>query len=125
MGLTSYFRLTELLAKDATADDPGRVINVSSVAAANTVADASALADKGNGLWSCAFLSFSVDLSFDLTPTHTDNTSKAAVNHLTSLMASTLAPRKIWYVSLYMYFPLYAIETLNERYESVNAVMPG
>ncbi|KIP10796.1 hypothetical protein PHLGIDRAFT_18207 [Phlebiopsis gigantea 11061_1 CR5-6] len=76
--------LTDLLAKDATADDPGRVINISSVAAATTTATGSTLADAGNGLWSY-------------------NTSKAAVNHLTSLLASTLAPRKI----------------------SVNAVMPG
>lgn len=76
--------LTELLAKDATADDPGRVINISSMAAVNTVAVGSTLADQGNGLWSY-------------------NTSKAAVNHLTSLLASTLAVRKI----------------------TVNAVMPG
>lgn len=45
--------LTELLAKDSTADSPGRVINISSVAAANTVAEETALAAKGNGLWSC------------------------------------------------------------------------
>ncbi|GJE93463.1 NAD(P)-dependent dehydrogenase [Phanerochaete sordida] len=76
--------LTELLAKDATADDPGRVINITSIAAVNTVATGSTLADAGNGLWSY-------------------NTSKAAANHLTSLLASTLAPRKI----------------------TVNAVMPG
>ncbi|EKM57118.1 uncharacterized protein PHACADRAFT_254693 [Phanerochaete carnosa HHB-10118-sp] len=76
--------LTELLAKGATPDDPGRVINISSMAAVNTIALGSGLADVGNGLWSY-------------------NTSKAAVNHLTSLLASTLAPRKI----------------------TVNAVMPG
>ncbi|KAJ3522684.1 hypothetical protein NM688_g8840 [Phlebia brevispora] len=76
--------LTELLAKDSTADDPGRVINTSSVAAITTVATESMLATKGNGLWSY-------------------NTSKAAVNHLTSILASTLAPRCI----------------------TVNAIMPG
>lgn len=47
--------LTELLAKDSTADDPGHVINVSSIAAVNTVAQGSALADKDNGLWSCMY----------------------------------------------------------------------
>ncbi|KAF7790652.1 hypothetical protein EIP86_001608 [Pleurotus ostreatoroseus] len=76
--------LTELLAKGSTADDPGRVINISSVAAISTVATESLLAGSGNGLWSY-------------------NTSKAAVNHLTLNLASTLAP----------------------RYITVNAVMPG
>ncbi|KAI0701851.1 rhamnolipids biosynthesis 3-oxoacyl-reductase [Cytidiella melzeri] len=76
--------LTELLAKDSDSMDPGRVINISSVAAINTLATESGLAAKGNGLWSY-------------------NTSKAAVNHLTSLLASTLAP----------------------RYITVNAIMPG
>lgn len=76
--------LTELLAKGSDGDNPGRVINISSVAAINTVATESGLAAKGDGLWSY-------------------NTSKAAVNHLTSLLASTLGPRFI----------------------TVNAVMPG
>ena len=51
--LTYVDRLTEELAKDSTVDDPARVINISSIAAVNTVAEGSALADKGNGLWSC------------------------------------------------------------------------
>ncbi|KZS98804.1 rhamnolipids biosynthesis 3-oxoacyl-reductase [Sistotremastrum niveocremeum HHB9708] len=76
--------LTELLAKDSTNQDPGRVINISSVAGIQTVAEGSSLAEKGQGLWSY-------------------NTSKAAVNHLTSLMASSLAPRFI----------------------TVNAILPG
>ena len=48
--------LTDLLAHDATADDPGRVINVSSMAALSTVAAGSPLAGVGNGLWSCTCL---------------------------------------------------------------------
>ncbi|KAI0342493.1 rhamnolipids biosynthesis 3-oxoacyl-reductase [Trametopsis cervina] len=76
--------LTELLAKDADAYNPGRVINISSVAGLNTVANETSLAADGQGLWSY-------------------NTSKAAVNHLTSTLASTLAPRFI----------------------TVNAVLPG
>ena len=53
VSLTLRSSLTELLAKDATADDPGRVINISSVAAAHTLAMGSSLAGAGNGLWSC------------------------------------------------------------------------
>ncbi|KAI0791573.1 putative NADPH-dependent beta-ketoacyl reductase [Irpex lacteus] len=68
--------LTDLLAKDADSFDPGRVINISSVASLNTLATESGLASDGHGLWSY-------------------NTSKAAVNHLTSVLASTLAPRYI------------------------------
>lgn len=68
--------LTDLLAKDATSLDPGRVINITSVAGISPHAESRALADKGNGLWSY-------------------NTSKAAANHLTSQLAVTLSPRHI------------------------------
>ncbi|KAG9075621.1 hypothetical protein FRC06_009981, partial [Ceratobasidium sp. 370] len=68
--------LTEHLQKDATALDPGRVVNISSVASKDPVADDTGLSAKGQGLWSY-------------------NTSKAAVNHLTSTMAVTLAPKFI------------------------------
>ncbi|KAI0767496.1 NAD-P-binding protein [Fomes fomentarius] len=68
--------LTELLAKDATSFDPGRVINISSVAGILTTATGSKVAGGDNGLWSYG-------------------TSKAAVNHLTILLATTLAPRFI------------------------------
>ncbi|KAI0634156.1 NAD-P-binding protein [Trametes polyzona] len=70
--------LTPLLAKDATNFDPGRVINISSVAGFITTAQGSRLADGNNGLWS-------------------------SVNHLTILLATTLAPKFI----------------------TVNAILPG
>ncbi|EIW53462.1 NAD-P-binding protein [Trametes versicolor FP-101664 SS1] len=76
--------LTPLLAKDATGFDPGRVINISSVAGFLTTAHGSRLASGNNGLWSYG-------------------TSKAAVNHLTILLATTLAPKFI----------------------TVNAILPG
>ncbi|CAG8706566.1 6854_t:CDS:1, partial [Acaulospora colombiana] len=47
--------LTDLLAKDATSTDPGRVINVSSVASISVSAADSRLAGEGHGLWSCEF----------------------------------------------------------------------
>lgn len=76
--------LSDLLEKDATPTDPGRVVNISSVASRDTIAHDTGLASKGQGLWSY-------------------NTSKAAVNHLTSTMAVTLAPKFI----------------------TVNAILPG
>ncbi|RDX42167.1 NAD-P-binding protein [Lentinus brumalis] len=76
--------LTPLLEKDATSFDPGRVINISSVASFLTTAVGSKVAGDGNGLWSY-------------------NTSKAALNHLTVLLATTLAPKFI----------------------TVNAILPG
>ncbi|OSD00444.1 NAD-P-binding protein [Trametes coccinea BRFM310] len=76
--------LTPLLAKDATSFEPGRVINISSVAGITTTAQGSKLSGAGHGLWSYG-------------------TSKAAVNHLTILLATTLAPKFI----------------------TVNAILPG
>jgi len=67
---------TSLLSKDSTNYDPGRVINISSVAGFSPLAGGSMLAVKGNGLWSY-------------------NTSKAAVNHLTSQLAVTLGSKFI------------------------------
>ncbi|KAI0059977.1 rhamnolipids biosynthesis 3-oxoacyl-reductase [Artomyces pyxidatus] len=68
--------LTELLAKDATNHDPGRVINISSIAGFSPHAEETRVAGRGSGLWSY-------------------NTSKAAVNHLTSQLAVTLGKRFI------------------------------
>jgi len=68
--------LTPLLAKDSTNHDPGRVINISSIASVSALAAGSRLANDGNGHWSY-------------------NTSKAAVNHLTSQLAVTLGPKFI------------------------------
>jgi len=68
--------LTELLAKDAHNRDPGRVINISSIAGFATIAHGGTLSPAGSGTWSYA-------------------TSKAAVNHLTTLLATTLAPKYI------------------------------
>jgi len=67
---------TPLLAKDSTNHDPARVINISSIAGFSPVASGFKLAGGDNGLWSY-------------------NTSKAAVNHLTSQLAVTLGPKFI------------------------------
>ncbi|KAG8972838.1 hypothetical protein FRB90_010137, partial [Tulasnella sp. 427] len=76
--------LTDLLAKDSTAEDPAKVINISSNAAFSAHADDSAMGNRGNGVWAYS-------------------TSKAAVNHLTRLMAVTLS----------------------KKYVTVNAICPG
>jgi len=68
--------LASLLEMDATAFDPGRVINISSIASINLHAEGSGLAGPGKGLWSYS-------------------ASKAAVNHLSSTLATTLARRHI------------------------------
>jgi len=67
--------LTDLLAKNATNLDPGRVINISSTASVYPASEGS-LSDAGNGTWSY-------------------QPSKAAVNHLTSALALKLAPQQI------------------------------
>ncbi|KAG9091666.1 hypothetical protein FRC06_000478 [Ceratobasidium sp. 370] len=59
--------LTDLLSKDATALDPGRVVNISSVGSMSALAE---------NVWSYS-------------------ASKAAVNHLTSTVAVLLAPKFI------------------------------
>lgn len=62
--------LTDLLTKDKTNQNPGRVINISSVASVEPNSEG-ALSDVGNGTWSY-------------------QPSKAAVNHLTSQLAFKL-----------------------------------
>jgi len=76
--------LTDVLAKDSDAEDPARVINISSVAGFDTHAEETALGAEGHGLWGY-------------------NTSKAAANHLTRLMAVTLS----------------------KKFITVNAILPG
>ncbi|KZV60186.1 rhamnolipids biosynthesis 3-oxoacyl-reductase [Peniophora sp. CONT] len=68
--------LADLLAKDATSHSPGSVINMSSVAGLNPIADAGRLSAGNTGVYSY-------------------NASKAAVNHLTSSLAVTYAKRFI------------------------------
>jgi len=63
--------LSDLLSKDATNVDPGRVINISSVASITPSAEGRATSAAGHGTWSYS-------------------TSKAAVNQLTKNMAVTL-----------------------------------
>ncbi|KAG1819768.1 uncharacterized protein BJ212DRAFT_1065428 [Suillus subaureus] len=79
VNIKSLFYLTSGLStwleKDASALDPGRVINISSTASVTPHAESLVSAD-GNGTWSY-------------------NVSKAAVNHLTSILAVKLGPRKI------------------------------
>ncbi|KAJ3295690.1 hypothetical protein HK104_002408 [Borealophlyctis nickersoniae] len=67
--------LLPLLENGADNINPGRVINISSIAGTSSVAENS-LSAPGTGTWSYAV-------------------SKAAVNHLTRVMASTLARRKV------------------------------
>ncbi|KAF8652804.1 hypothetical protein AX16_004156 [Volvariella volvacea WC 439] len=67
--------LADLLAKDSTAYDPGRVINISSTASVEPLAEG-ALSSEGNGTWSY-------------------QPSKAAVNHLTSVLALKLGPSQV------------------------------
>ncbi|KIJ54254.1 hypothetical protein M422DRAFT_775412 [Sphaerobolus stellatus SS14] len=66
--------LTDLLTKDSNNHDPGRVINIASVAAFTTSADGGSMTAKGHGTWSYS-------------------TSKAAVVQLTTLLATTLASK--------------------------------
>ncbi|KAM5538148.1 hypothetical protein V8D89_008191 [Ganoderma adspersum] len=68
--------LTPLLAKDASSFDPGRVINISSIASFVTVVEGARVAAEGTGTWSYG-------------------ASKAALNHLTILLATTLANKFI------------------------------
>ncbi|TFK35508.1 hypothetical protein BDQ12DRAFT_688253 [Crucibulum laeve] len=67
--------LSDLLAKDATNADPGRVINISSTASVEPQSEGS-LSSDGNGTWSY-------------------QPSKAAVNQLTSQLAVKLGPHQI------------------------------
>jgi len=67
--------LTPLLTKEASNTSPGRVINISSVAGLSPIV-VSELSAPGNGVFSY-------------------NVSKAAVNHLTSIMAVTLGPQNV------------------------------
>ncbi|TFK65347.1 NAD(P)-binding protein [Pluteus cervinus] len=67
--------LSELLAKDSTNQDPGRVINISSTASVEPQSEG-VLSSAGNGTWSY-------------------QASKAAVNQLTAQLAVKLGPRHI------------------------------
>ncbi|KAJ7700761.1 hypothetical protein B0H17DRAFT_1046509 [Mycena rosella] len=67
--------LTDYLTKDATADDPGRVINISSTDSVVPWSE-SPLSGDGNGTWSY-------------------QPSKAAVNHLTTQLAVKLGPSQV------------------------------
>ncbi|KAL1715730.1 hypothetical protein EV715DRAFT_255812 [Schizophyllum commune] len=78
-----YSMLADLLADGATAMDPGRDINISSTASVEPHAEGP-LSQDGNGTWSY-------------------QPSKAAANHLTSVLANKLAPRQV----------------------TVNAILPG
>ncbi|CAD6563665.1 MAG: hypothetical protein CYPHOPRED_000016 [Cyphobasidiales sp. Tagirdzhanova-0007] len=68
--------LTPLLAKNATNLDPGRIINIASVAGLDSQAEGTALGDADMGLWSY-------------------NSSKAAAIHLTKILAVTLAGKMV------------------------------
>jgi NAD(P)-dependent dehydrogenase (short-subunit alcohol dehydrogenase family) len=98
--------LDGLLRAGATAEAPGRVLNVASVAGVSTrdvtVGAEGGLARPGTGTFSCEFFlcplfsfvvvvcALSRDRSF--TNAHADGPSKAALIHLTKVTASKLAP---------------------------------
>ncbi|KAJ7932721.1 hypothetical protein B0H13DRAFT_2307391 [Mycena leptocephala] len=67
--------LTDYLTKGATADDPGRVINISSIDSVVPWSE-NLLSGDGNGTWSY-------------------QASKAAVNHLTTQLAVKLGPSQV------------------------------
>jgi len=67
--------LSDLLSKDSTNLDPGRVINISSTSSVDPLSEG-VLSGEGNGTWSYL-------------------PSKAAVNHLTSALALKLGPHHI------------------------------
>lgn len=67
--------LSDLLAKDATNRDPGRVINISSTSSIDPQSE-SLMSSEGKGTWSY-------------------QPSKAAVNHLTSALALKLGPQHV------------------------------
>lgn len=68
--------LSDLLSKDSTNLDPGRVINISSTASVDPQSEGSGLSDLGNGTWSY-------------------QPSKTAVNQLTSQLALKLGPQHV------------------------------
>lgn len=70
--------LSELLKKDSTNIDPGRIINISSIAGLSPIAE-DKLSAAGSGTYSYAV-------------------SKAAVNHLTTIMAAKFAKDHVMYV---------------------------
>ncbi|KAK7040271.1 hypothetical protein VNI00_009738 [Paramarasmius palmivorus] len=84
--------LTNLLIKDSNSYDPGRVINISSTASVEPGVEGF-LSAPGNGTWSY-------------------QPSKAAVNHLTSVLAVKLGPQHVTFL----------YDTL---LRSVNAILPG
>jgi len=123
--ITDHFKwhsLSELLSKDSTSLDPGRVINISSTSSVDPQSEGH-LSSAGSGTYSCAYLiSFYsiLPLTSAVHESVSDNTSKAAggynrfpwresdfltlpfftVNHLTSQLALTLGTRHITYVHI-------------------------
>ncbi|KAG8740643.1 hypothetical protein FRC10_004101 [Ceratobasidium sp. 414] len=85
--------LTELLSEDATALDPGRVVNISSVGSISALAE---------NVWSRGFPTM-ISRHLANSGQIVDSATKAAVNHPTSTMAVSLAPKFI----------------------TVNAILPG
>jgi NAD(P)-dependent dehydrogenase (short-subunit alcohol dehydrogenase family) len=93
--------LEPLLLKGATPDEPGRVINIASMAGIQTqdvtTGEAGGLSQPGHGTFSCEYTSELKSLSnpvmfANATP---DGPSKAACIHLTKMQASKLAPKNI------------------------------
>lgn len=90
--------LAPLLERDASAEQPGRVINISSVAGLDPKAEGTGLAGPDHGLWSYNTSKVSLTLESPARLRYTDATRhQAAANHLTSQLAVTLGPRFITY----------------------------
>lgn len=95
--------LVPMLEKDSTSERPGRVVNVSSVASLEANVEDTALAAKGDGLYSYHVSKACVPL-FPLLPApRSPPRLHSAVNHLTSIQATSLARKHV----------------------TVNAILPG
>ena len=100
------WRLSSWLSKDATAVDPAHVINVSSISSVSPNPEG-LMSVGGSGTYSCqsaipSFLTLCHLIIIISSSPFLDNVSKAAVNHLTSILAVKLGPQKIMFVAYHV-----------------------
>lgn len=102
LNVKSIFYMTvgceELLLKGADKHNPGRVINIASMAGIQTLdvttGEGGGLSKPGHGTYSCKSEAFVDDAGVGINFT-TDGPAKAACIHLTKMTASKLAPKNI------------------------------
>lgn len=102
LNVKSIFYMTvgceELLLKGADKHNPGRVINIASMAGIQTLdvttGEGGGLSKPGHGTYSCKSEAFVDDAGVGINCT-TDGPAKAACIHLTKMTASKLAPKNI------------------------------